>query len=179
MITRLVLATAVIAALPMATTSRCDKLANAGAGSAGPSCQVSTKARRELGLTVEQAANAAAVIRVGNDLDLPAHKRERAKVIAIATTLQESNLKAGAVGDGGRAVGVFQQHPHWGHNRTDATASARRFYARLLKVRRWDTRPLTEAAQAVQRSAYPYAYADDEARATRIVAKLTTCKGAR
>ncbi|MEW1842639.1 hypothetical protein AB0392_32245 [Nonomuraea angiospora] len=166
MITKVTLATLAIAALPMAATSRCAPEANA-AGNAvpGKSCRA--------GLTSSQAANARAVLRVADDMGLP----ERAKVIAIATTLQESDLDETTVGDGGKAVGVFQQHPHWGPRRTDPATSARRFYTRLVKVPRWKSRPLTEAAQAVQRSAFPNAYAKHEPRAERIVATLTACTG--
>lgn len=182
---RTTLATMVLAALPMAAASRCEEMANAGASAAGPVCApVSKEVRRDLGLTVEQAANARAVLQVADEMKyndaigLP----ERAKVIAIATTLQESNLRTDAVGDGGRAVGIFQQHRHWAprhrDDRKDAEASARRFYAQLVKVPRWHSRPLTVAAQKVQRSADGSLYAKHEARATRIVTKLTTCKGA-
>ncbi|MEV4078927.1 hypothetical protein AB0J43_01370 [Nonomuraea fuscirosea] len=169
MIAKITLATVVIAALPL--TAKCAP--DAQASQAIPSnCRA--------GLTTGQAANARAVLQVademkyGGELGLP----ERAKVIAIATTLQESNLNRNAIGDGGAAVGVFQQHPHWGRNRTDPAASAKRFYSRLVKVPRWRTRPLTEAAQAVQRSAYPNAYAKHEPKAERIVAKLAACKEA-
>lgn len=163
MIAKLVLAAAVLAA-PGAAASSC-------AADAQASNTIPTNCRA--GLTKAQAANARAVLQVADDMGMP----RRAKVIAIATTLQESRLKRDAVGDGGLAVGVFQQHPHWGRNRTDPAASARRFYARLVKVSRWQTRPLTEAAQAVQRSAFPNAYAKHEARAQRIVNALATCKG--
>ncbi|MEU7857862.1 hypothetical protein [Nonomuraea sp. NPDC049141] len=175
MIVKITLATAVIAALPMAAASRCAPESPAGASSAGPACSPSSKTRASLNLNKEQADNAVAVIRVAADMGLP----ERATVIAIATTLQESDLDSSVVGDGGLAIGIFQQHPSWGRNRTDPAASAKRFYSRLVKVNRWQTRPLTEAAQAVQRSAYPNAYAKHETRAERIVAKLTTCTEAR
>ncbi|MCF6467423.1 hypothetical protein FAF44_03210 [Nonomuraea sp. MG754425] len=167
MITKVTLVTLAIAALPMAATSKCAPDANAAGGNAvpGTSCRA--------GLTSSQAANAGAVLQMADSMGLP----ERAKVIAIATTLQESDLDETTVGDGGKAVGVFQQHPHWGRNRTDPAVSARRFYARLVKVPRWKSRPLTEAAQAVQRSAFPNAYAKHENRAMRIVAKLSTCMG--
>jgi hypothetical protein len=162
-----VLACAVVAALPLAADA-CTADAQVRPAKGGVCGS---------GLNREQAANAAAVIRVADDMGLP----ERATVIAIATTLQESDLNADEVGDGGQAIGVFQQHPHWGRNRTDPAASAKRFYSRLVQVSRWNTRPLTEAAQSVQKSAYPNAYAKHEARATRIVAKLTSpaCKEGR
>jgi cell wall-associated NlpC family hydrolase len=51
--------------------------------------------------------------------------------------------------------------------------AAGQFYERLLRVPNWQTLPLTQAAQAVQRSAYPDAYAKHEARAAAIVAAYT------
>jgi cell wall-associated NlpC family hydrolase len=51
--------------------------------------------------------------------------------------------------------------------------AATSFYRRLQQVPRWQTLPVTDAAQAVQRSAYPDAYADDETRAAAIVAAYT------
>ncbi|GAA2341687.1 hypothetical protein GCM10010170_025350 [Dactylosporangium salmoneum] len=48
-----------------------------------------------------------------------------------------------------------------------------KFYQALNAVPRWQTLPLTEAAQAVQHSAYPDAYAKHEARAAAIVAAYT------
>lgn len=129
------------------------------------------------GLNREQAVNAAAVIRAADDMGMP----ERAAVIAVATTLQESDLDSSTVGDGGLAIGIFQQHPHWGRNRTNPEVSARRFFAHLKQVKGWEEMSLTRAAQAVQRSAFPNAYAKHESRATRIVARLASraCKEAR
>jgi hypothetical protein len=61
--------------------------------------------------------------------------------------------------------------------------AAGKFYERLLAVPGWQTLPLTEAAQRVQRSAYPDAYERHEVRATAIVAAYTggtlpVCDGA-
>ena len=47
--------------------------------------------------------------------------------------------------------------------------AAGKFYEHLLAVPGWQTMPLTEAAQRVQKSAYPNAYAKHEPRATAIV----------
>lgn len=129
------------------------------------------------GLTAGQAGNARTIIVVADDLGLPI----RAKVIGIATGLQESDLNEDTVGDGGLAVGVFQQHPHYGSYmaRRDTERAARAFYRRLLEVSGWESRSLASAAQAVQRSAFPNAYGKHETRAERIVARLTarSCKG--
>jgi hypothetical protein len=54
----------------------------------------------------------------------------------------------------------------------DPAYSTGLFYDALLQVRGWQTMRLYEAAQAVQRSAYPYAYQKHEARAQQIVAAL-------
>jgi cell wall-associated NlpC family hydrolase len=51
------------------------------------------------------------------------------------------------------------------------------FYTALRKVPGWETMPLTQAAQRVQRSAYPDAYSKHEARATAIVAAAFTGGG--
>lgn len=162
MFVKVALAAAAVA-IPMAAQS-CDASTAMATAKVGKSCRA--------GLSSAQASSARAVIKVGDQMRLP----QRAKVIAIATTLQESNLNRYAVGDGGRAVGLFQQHPHWGGSRTDPAVSARRFYSRLVKVSRWQSRPLTEAAQAVQRSAHPTAYARHEGRAARIVATLSSAR---
>ncbi|MEU7894205.1 NlpC/P60 family protein [Nonomuraea sp. NPDC049152] len=134
---------------------------------------------KRLGLTREQSANAKTIIDTAAELGLP----ERAAVIGIATALQESNLRDGVVGDNGQAHGVFQQHPQhgWGTRAqvTDTAYAARTFYNRLIKVRDWDTRPLTEAAQAVQHSAFPDAYGKHEDRAARILAALDATPQAR
>ncbi|MGR6921106.1 hypothetical protein ACU635_43280 [[Actinomadura] parvosata] len=183
MIAKLTLATALIAALPLAARS-CAMDARASAGSANPSpiCNIGGTANKvgKIGLTTEQIRNAVIVIRVAVERDLP----WRAAVIGIATTLQESYLDNSVVGDDGTAFGIFQQRPvsGWGTvaTATNPEAAAGKFYSRLVKVKRWQTRPLTEAAQAVQRSAYPNAYAKHENKAEVIVAKLAprACKEA-
>ena len=184
MIVKTFLATAAIAALPMAAASRCAPESQASAGSAGPVCSPSSKTRASLKLNREQASNAVAVIRVAADMGLPEH----AAVIAIATTLQESDLLTNPPGDndGGRAKGIFQQHAtasgkgEWGtiDQALDAASAATSFYEHLQKVKGWQGLPLTVAAQKVQRSADGSLYAQHEDRAARIVAKLTTCKEA-
>lgn len=128
------------------------------------------------GLTAEQVRNAAIVIQVGQQLRVPA----RGWVIAIATALQESQLSnlphLGARNDHD-SIGVFQQRPSqgWGtvEQLSDPAYQARKFYEKLIKVDGWQTVALTVAAQRVQVSAYPDAYAKHEARAADIVDALT------
>ena len=54
----------------------------------------------------------------------------------------------------------------------DPAYAAAKFYEHLVKVSGWQTMPLTDAAQAVQRSAFPDAYAKHEPLATAIVNAL-------
>lgn len=116
----------------------------------------------------EQADNATTIITVGRDLNVP----PRGWVIAIATAIQESGLRNLDHGDRD-SLGLFQQRPSmgWGTREQilDPRYAATAFYQRLLQEPGWETMPLTEAAQAVQRSAFPNAYAQHEPAAQRIV----------
>ncbi|MFF4989700.1 C40 family peptidase [Streptosporangium saharense] len=131
--------------------------------------RISSTPRKGLRLTAEQSANALIIIRTAYALGLP----RRAAVIGIATALQESDLRNGAVGDNGKAFGLFQQHPEYGWGAReqviDPQYAARGFFSRLVRVDRWQTRPLTVVAQAVQHSAHPDSYARYEGRALKIV----------
>ena len=97
---------------------------------------------------------------------------KRAAVIAVATAMQESSLRNLNYGDRD-SLGLFQQRPSsgWGTPKqvTDPQYSTRKFLTELQKVPRWKTRPLTQAAQAVQRSAFPNAYARWERVAQKLV----------
>jgi hypothetical protein len=115
-------------------------------------------------VTTEQAANAATVTATAVRRKLPA----RAAVIALATALQESKLVNVEYGDRD-SVGLFQQRPSQGWGTAgqilDPRYAAGKFYDHLIKVRDWQRRPLAEAAQAVQRSGNPDAYAQWEDQA--------------
>jgi hypothetical protein len=110
-----------------------------------------------VGLDTPQMAHAATIAAVGVRRGMP----ERAVVVALATALQESKLENLAGGDRD-SVGLFQQRPSqgWGTAAqiSDPRYSAGRFYATLKKVRGWEKMRVTDAAQRVQRSAYPEAY---------------------
>ena len=104
----------------------------------------------------------------------------RAWVIAVATAMQESRLTN--LGNLGRrndhdSLGLFQQRPSqgWGQpaQLLDPVYASAAFYAALKRVRGWERLPLTVAAQKVQRSGYPDAYAKHERDAERIVAAVT------
>jgi hypothetical protein len=111
----------------------------------------------EVFLGVTQMANAATIAAMGIQQKMP----ERAIVVALSTALQESKLENLAGGDRD-SVGLFQQRPSqgWGTPAqiSDPRYAAKRFYAALKKVRGWEDMRVTDAAQRVQRSAYPEAY---------------------
>ena len=109
-------------------------------------------------LDVDQMANAATIVAVGIRKGVP----DRAVQIALATSLQESKLTNLTGGDRD-SVGLFQQRPSqgWGSARqiADPEYAAGKFYAALMRVRGWPSMSVTQAAQSVQRSAHPGAYA--------------------
>lgn len=133
--------------------------------------------------TPEQAVNAATIAAVGTNRGMP----QRAVAIALATAIQESGLRN--IGHGDRdSLGLFQQRPSqgWGtpEQILDPTYAADIFYKHLAKVPEYTKLPLTVAAQRVQRSGYPEAYAKHEPDAVLLAAALTgqaaatlTCDG--
>ncbi|RKF20963.1 peptidoglycan endopeptidase, partial [Micromonospora globbae] len=120
----------------------------------------------------EQTANAAVIVAVGADLTIP----PRGWVIALATAMQESGLRNLPGGDRD-SIGLFQQRPSqgWGTpaQLRDPRYTAGTFYHALLAVDGWQAMAVTDAAQAVQRSAYPGAYAKWEDDAIALVRVLT------
>lgn len=117
-------------------------------------------------LSPEQAGNAATIAAVGGKMGMPGH----AVSVALATALQESRLVNLSGGDRDSA-GLFQQRPSqgWGSYAqiTDPVSASAAFYRRLSAQAGWARLSVTEAAQLVQHSAAPQAYAqwEDEARA--------------
>ncbi|MFF5450148.1 hypothetical protein ACFY40_02730 [Streptomyces sp. NPDC012950] len=141
-------------------------------GSKGtPRCSVGSGDHR-YEFTPEQASNAATISAVGTTRGLP----ERAVTIALATALQESALRNIEYGDRD-SLGLFQQRPSmgWGtpEQIMDPVYSAGRFYAGLEKVPGYSRLPLTVAAQKVQKSGFPQAYAKHEPDAALLAAALT------
>lgn len=134
----------------------------------------------DVDLDDEQTRIAEAIITVGQDTGVPV----RGLVVALATAAVESRLRNLDHGDRD-SLGVFQQRPSsgWGtpEQITDVTYSSAAFFGGsdgpnssgaaseppgLLDITGWKDMPVGEAAQAVQRSAFPDRYADweDEAR---------------
>jgi len=133
-------------------------------------------------LTAEQAGNARTIISVGRQLGVG----DRAIVIALAAAAQESSLRNIGYGDRD-SVGLYQQRPStgWGTvaQLTDPVHATKLFFGGktnpnpgktrgLLDISGWSGMSLTAAAQAVQLSAYPTAYAKWEAPAKSWLATL-------
>ncbi|MFF2195615.1 hypothetical protein [Streptomyces sp. NPDC058157] len=148
---------------------------NGGVGS--PYCTVTAKgpaggsdgAVQTYEMTPEQASNAATIAAVGISKGLP----DRALTIALATAMQESGLRNLDHGDRD-SLGLFQQRPSqgWGtpEQIMDPVYSAGIFYDRLVEVSGYTRLPLTVAAQRVQLSGFPQAYAKHEPDATVLTA---------
>ena len=121
-----------------------------------PGCQAGT-GTNAVALDFGQAADAAIIAGVAVREHLP----QQALTIAYATALQESKLENPGYGDLD-SVGVFQQRPSegWGSaaQLEDPAFAAAAFFGALMKVPNWDSMPVYQAAQAVQRSADGSAY---------------------
>lgn len=140
-------------------------------GGGAPYCTASAAGAdpEEYELSPEQASNAATIAAVGISKGLP----DRAVTIALATAMQESALRNLDHGDRD-SLGLFQQRPSmgWGtpEQITDPVYSAAIFYDHLVEVPEYARLPLTVAAQKVQRSGFPEAYAKHEPDATVLTA---------
>jgi hypothetical protein len=136
-----------------------------------PGCMVSAGGQ-SVKLEPAQAANASTIAAVADSRDLP----ERALTIALATAIQESGLRNIDHGDRD-SLGLFQQRPSQGWGTVpqimDPVHAANAFFDGLLKIKDYARLPLTEAAQRVQRSGFPEAYAKHETDATLLSSALT------
>lgn len=123
-------------------------------------------------LTGEQANNAALIAVASIRRHLP----PEAATIALATAIQESDLRNLDYGDRD-SLGLFQQRPSqgWGEPEEvrDPQYATKKFYNALGRVEGWRDMTVTEAAQAVQRSGFPEAYADHEGEARLWATALT------
>lgn len=132
-------------------------------------------AQSRIPLDDAQLTNAKAIVKAAKETGVG----ERGAVIGVATSLQESKLyNLGHLGDYNDhdSEGLFQQRPSsgWGSPEqvTDPDYSAKAFFNALKNVGGWQQLPLTAAAQTVQVSAFPYAYAQWEEQAADIVQQL-------
>lgn len=136
------------------------------------------------GWDAAQLANAAVIVKTGRRLGVP----RRGWVVAVATAMQESSLRNIDYGDimpGGRmstSRGLFQQIAAWGPaaQRMDPAAATTMFFTGgdggqpgLQDIPGWQHMPVTGAAQAVQQSGRPDAYARWEAPARTVIGYVT------
>jgi hypothetical protein len=123
-------------------------------------------------LSPTQSDNAALVVAAAVRRGMPA----RAATIGIATALQESKLVNIDYGDRD-SVGLFQQRPSqgWGtvEQIMDPVYATGAFYDELAGVDGYESLEITDAAQRVQRSGFPDAYAQHEVRARAWASALT------
>lgn len=131
-------------------------------------------------LSRDQWRNAKTIASVGKEMGVP----PQGWALAIAGALQESGLLNIDYGDRD-SLGLFQQRPSagWGtpSQILDPGYAARQFFSHLTDVSGWKRMRPTLAIQAVQRSAFPYAYAAHMDLARHLVSKITdggfTCAG--
>ncbi|MET4620288.1 hypothetical protein ABIE18_001737 [Arthrobacter sp. 2762] len=126
-------------------------------------------------LATDQAANASLITAISVHRGLP----PRAASIALATAMQESKLRNINYGDdaGPDSRGLFQQRPSqgWGTEAQvmDPVYATNAFYNGLIKIPGYETMEITQAAQQVQRSAFPRAYAQHENMGRAFASALT------
>jgi hypothetical protein len=136
-----------------------------------PGCTAEV-AGRSVDLAPDQARNAALIAAIGVRRGLPA----RAVSIALATAYQESKIRNLAHGHR-VSIGMFQHRPSqgWGTAAqiSDEYYTINKFYDALEKIHGYQTMPITVAAQKVQRSGYPDAYAVHAPDARALASALT------
>lgn len=140
--------------------------------SSGAGCApVGSAGSSTAGLDAQQTSNAAVIVAVGKPMNVPA----QGWIVAIAAAIQESGLRNLNHGDRD-SLGLFQQRPSqgWGtpEQIMNPTYAATQFYQHLLAVEGWLGMTVNDAAQAVQRSGSPDAYAQHELAASQVVATL-------
>jgi LysM repeat protein len=140
-----------------------------------PSIVAASSSSSSTYLSPEMKANATTIVRVGQRLGVP----DYGIVIALAAAMQESSLRNIDYGDRD-SIGLFQQRPStgWGTKAQllDPDYASRLFYGGssnpnrgvtvgLLEISGWESLSVTDAAQKVQISAFPDAYAKWETSA--------------
>jgi hypothetical protein len=171
-----------------AAEAKAKAAAEAAAAAAAEAAKEAAKPKPVDGLSKLQMENAVAIIEAGKDEGLG----RDAWAIALATAMQESkfrnyanvnvpesyNYDYQAEGSDHDSVGLFQQRLSWGdvEDLMNPKQSAKKFYKALERVDGWENMPVTKAAQTVQVSAYPDAYAQWEDLAWDIVKSYEKAK---
>lgn len=133
-------------------------------------------------LSAEMRGNAAVIVSTARSIGVSDH----GIVVALAAAAQESSLRNVQSGDRD-SLGLFQQRPSMGWGTAeqvlDPVRSTKAFFGGsanpnpglttgLLDVSGWESLSVTAAAQAVQKSGHPDAYAKWEASARSWLAEL-------
>jgi LysM repeat protein len=154
----------------------------AAAATSAPVIQTASVASSVAPLSAEMRANALTIVRVGQQLGVP----DYGIVVALSAAMQESSLRNIAYGDRD-SIGLFQQRPStgWGtpEQLLNTSYAAQLFFGGasnpntgitrgLLDISGWESMSVTQAAQKVQISAYPDAYARWETSARAWLAAL-------
>jgi hypothetical protein len=134
-------------------------------------------AQNAMPISGDQMANASTIVQQA----LAKKMGVRSAVVAVATSMQESQLQNINYGDRD-SLGLFQQRPSmgWGTAQQilDPAYSADAFLGALQQYQSsdpgWATQPLWSNAQAVQKSGVPLAYAQWEAQASQLVQQIVT-----
>ncbi|GAA2511043.1 hypothetical protein GCM10010201_02370 [Pilimelia columellifera subsp. columellifera] len=152
-----------------------------------PNATPSAAPRSVAGLSRAQTANALVIITVARKRKLP----ERAALVGMMTAMQETYLRNLAndripsslalpnegAGRDFDSLGLFQQRSSQGWGSTaelmDPEYATNAFFRSLERVEGWERMSLSQAAQTVQKSAFPDAYAKHEPQARKIIAALT------
>lgn len=143
-------------------------------------CLLHASGKSAAALSSQQVRNARTIISIGKAVNVP----PRGWVVAISAAMQESNLTNVTYGDRD-SLGLMQQRPSqgWGSPTevSDPTYAIRAFYGGpksptantgLLDIPGWERMPVWNAAQSVQRSAYPFLYAQHEPTASALVQRF-------
>ncbi|GAB3919967.1 hypothetical protein GCM10011575_35840 [Microlunatus endophyticus] len=133
--------------------------------------QIGAIAAPAQGFTAEQVGNARIIWTVARQMA----DGERGAVVGIATALQESALRNLPYGNLD-SIGLFQQRDSWGSTATrlNPVDSSKLFFRALNKVNGWQKMAVDVAAQSVQRSAFPTAYANQVQASVNLVTFLET-----
>lgn len=147
-----------------------------GSTGSGLNCAPTGATLATAGYGPQELTHAATIVAVGGRMHVPEH----GWVVAITTALTESRLRNLDYGDRD-SLGLFQQRPSMGWGTPDRimdpSYSSEQFYRHLLAIPNWQSIPVAEAAQLVQRSGFPDRYAHFEETARQIVAAVhgATC----
>jgi len=159
----------------MTSSQRAQRQATTDGGScASAADSIGSEGASAGSMSAEQVGHARTIWQVAQQVGAG----DRGAVVGIATALQESTLRNLDYGDRD-SVGLFQQRAPWGSfaDRTTPRTSAQMFFRGgrggqrgLEDIPGWQSMSVARAAQAVQVSAFPFAYAKHEKAASGLVA---------